>query len=89
MVLLCLDDFTARSSDELSLARGDRVELVERDDDFGDGWYLGRHLTSNATGLFPQGEEDAEFRPSVSILTIIQSIQNWRLEALRQMHSLH
>lgn len=50
-----IDDFTARSSDELSLMKGDRVELVERDDDFGDGWYLGRHLANNNTGLFPEG----------------------------------
>lgn len=51
-----LDDFSARSSDELSLSRGDRVELIERDDDFGDGWYLGRHLTNGSSGLFPEGE---------------------------------
>jgi hypothetical protein len=51
-----LDDFVARSPDELSLAKGDRVELVERDDDFGDGWYLGRHLTNGASGLFPEGQ---------------------------------
>lgn len=50
-----LDDFSARSSDELSLSKGDRVELVERDDDFGDGWYLGRHLTNGNSGLFPEG----------------------------------
>lgn len=55
-VCLCLDDFIARSSDELTLKRGDKVELVERDDDFGDGWYLGKHLTNGATGLFPEGE---------------------------------
>lgn len=41
-VLLVIHDFLARSADELSLAKGDRVELIERDDDFGDGWYLGR-----------------------------------------------
>lgn len=35
--------------------KGDRVELVERDDEFGDGWYLGRHLLNNSTGLFPEG----------------------------------
>jgi hypothetical protein len=72
MLLVRLDDFTARSSDELSLARGDRVELVERDDDFGDGWYLGRHLTSNATGLFPEGElskTPTAVCPSVAVLT--------------------
>ena len=50
-----VDDFTARSADELSLTRGDRVELIERDDDFGDGWYLGRHEATGTTGLFPEG----------------------------------
>lgn len=35
--------------------KGDRVELVERDDDFGDGWYLGKHLLNEQTGLFPEG----------------------------------
>ncbi|ELR04191.1 hypothetical protein GMDG_06613 [Pseudogymnoascus destructans 20631-21] len=53
-ILLVIHDFIARGSDELTLTRGDRVELVERDDDFGDGWYLGKHLTDGATGLFPE-----------------------------------
>lgn len=50
-----IDDFQARSSDELSLAKGDRVELLERDDEFGDGWFLGRHMGNGNTGLFPEG----------------------------------
>jgi len=50
------DDFQARSPDELSLAKGDRIELIERDDDFGDGWFLGKHLQNTMTGLFPEGE---------------------------------
>lgn len=49
------DDFQARSSDELSLTKGDRVELLERDDEFGDGWYLGKHLVNGNSGLFPEG----------------------------------
>ena len=49
------DDFQARSSDELTLAKGDRVELMERDDEFGDGWFLGKHMVSGNTGLFPEG----------------------------------
>ncbi|CZT41469.1 related to budding protein BOI2 [Rhynchosporium secalis] len=53
-ILLVIHDFSARSSDELSLMKGDRVELIERDDDFGDGWYLGRHLTNGNSGLFPE-----------------------------------
>ncbi|KJZ78697.1 hypothetical protein HIM_02088 [Hirsutella minnesotensis 3608] len=53
-VLIVIHDFQARSSDELSLTKGDRVELIERDDEFGDGWFLGRHLVNNNTGLFPE-----------------------------------
>ena len=49
------DDFEARSSDELSLQKGDRIQLIERDDDFGDGWYLGKHVQNGGTGLFPEG----------------------------------
>nr|POF17076.1 protein boi2 [Quercus suber] len=53
-ILLVIHDFVARSADELSLAKGDRIELIERDDDFGDGWFLGRHMTNAQTGLFPE-----------------------------------
>lgn len=54
-ILLVIHDFLARGGDELSLAKGDRIELIERDDDFGDGWFLGRHMTNAQTGLFPEG----------------------------------
>ncbi|MCJ1476348.1 polar growth protein [Lambiella insularis] len=53
-ILLVVHDFEARSPDELSLVKGDRIELIERDDDFGDGWYLGKHLQDGRTGLFPE-----------------------------------
>ncbi|KXJ95103.1 hypothetical protein Micbo1qcDRAFT_156912 [Microdochium bolleyi] len=53
-ILHVVHDFIARSSDELSLAKGDRVELIERDDEFGDGWFLGRHMVNGNTGLFPE-----------------------------------
>ncbi|KAL8785189.1 MAG: hypothetical protein Q9213_003536 [Squamulea squamosa] len=49
-----IDDFEARSPDELTLAKGERIELIERDDDFGDGWYLGKHVQNGKTGLFPE-----------------------------------
>ena len=58
-----LDDFEARSPDELSLLKGDRIELVERDDDFGDGWYLGRHVLNGKTGLFPEGRTPISLPP--------------------------
>jgi hypothetical protein len=49
------DEFLARSPDELSLRRGDRIELIERDDDFGDGWFLGKNTETGDNGLFPEG----------------------------------
>ena len=55
-MVISLDDFEARSSDELSLAKGERIELIERDDDFGDGWYLGKHIQTGRSGLFPEGK---------------------------------
>ena len=58
------DDFEARSADELSLSKGDRIDLIERDDDFGDGWYLGRHRKNGRTGLFPEGKDPIIWRNS-------------------------
>jgi hypothetical protein len=52
-ILMVVHDFDARSSDELTLRRGDRISLVELDEGFGDGWYLGKHLGNGGTGLFP------------------------------------
>ena len=37
--LLVMHDFIARSPDELDLKKGSKVELLERDDEYGDGWY--------------------------------------------------
>ncbi|KAF1914361.1 hypothetical protein BDU57DRAFT_540306 [Ampelomyces quisqualis] len=52
--LVVVHEFLARSPDELSLSRGDRIELVERDDDFGDGWFLGKNTETGDNGLFPE-----------------------------------
>ncbi|KAH9863571.1 hypothetical protein J1614_009503 [Plenodomus biglobosus] len=52
--LVVVHEFIARSPDELSLRRGDRIELIERDDDFGDGWFLGKNTESGDNGLFPE-----------------------------------
>ncbi|KAL1962043.1 hypothetical protein VTN77DRAFT_629 [Rasamsonia byssochlamydoides] len=51
--LVVVHDFDARGEDELTLRRGEKIELVELDDGFGDGWYLGRHTVTGQTGLFP------------------------------------
>jgi hypothetical protein len=62
------DDFDARSPDELTLRKSDQVELVELDEGFGDGWYLGRHLGQSTTGLFPGGKKLHSPRPSPCLI---------------------
>ncbi|KAI1187387.1 hypothetical protein F5B17DRAFT_400119 [Nemania serpens] len=69
-VSAAVDDFQARSSDELTLAKGDRVELIERDDEFGDGWFLGRHMVNGNSGLFPEGTFPLLFAISIIGLAV-------------------
>ncbi|KIV81953.1 hypothetical protein PV11_04099 [Exophiala sideris] len=52
-MLVVIHDFDARSSDELTLRKTDRVELLELDEGFGDGWFLGKHQAHGTIGLFP------------------------------------
>ncbi|KAI9779081.1 MAG: polar growth protein [Geoglossum umbratile] len=66
-ILVVVHDFKARSPDELSLSKNDQIELLERDDEFGDGWYLGRHLGNDQTGLFPEGTKTHATSLQVSI----------------------
>ncbi len=49
------DDFQARGADELSFTKGDRIVLIERDGEYQDGWYYGKHQTMGTIGLFPEG----------------------------------
>ncbi|KAK9387944.1 hypothetical protein V1515DRAFT_554022 [Lipomyces mesembrius] len=51
--LVAVHDFNRRTVDELTLRKGDRIEVLETDDGFSDGWYMGQNLVTNRTGLFP------------------------------------
>lgn len=66
-----LDDFDARSPDELNLRKTDHIELVELDNGFGDGWYLGRHLRLGVTGLFPGGKVSYHIASFTQVLTSV------------------
>lgn len=52
--LVAVHDFKGRSDDEVSLKKGDQILVLENDKGFGDGWYIGRNLSSNKAGLFPR-----------------------------------
>ncbi|KAG8889639.1 polar growth protein [Tulasnella sp. 332] len=47
-----LHDFTPENEDELTFQAGDEIEVVEKDDLYGDGWWQGR-LKDGPVGLFP------------------------------------
>ncbi|KAJ7610817.1 hypothetical protein FB45DRAFT_941703 [Roridomyces roridus] len=48
-----LHDFVPEHEDEISFRAGEPVEIVEKDDLYGDGWWRGRNLLGRV-GLFPQ-----------------------------------
>ncbi|KAH7343136.1 hypothetical protein B0J17DRAFT_165058 [Rhizoctonia solani] len=45
-------DFVPEHDDELEFRAGDRIEIMERDELYGDGWWQGR--VNGKTGLFPE-----------------------------------
>ncbi|KAL1413569.1 hypothetical protein Q8F55_001343 [Vanrija albida] len=44
--------FVAEHGDELEFSAGEKIEVLEKDDAFGDGWWKGRN-TKGEEGLFP------------------------------------
>ncbi|TFK43957.1 hypothetical protein BDQ12DRAFT_719130 [Crucibulum laeve] len=47
-----LHDFQPEHEDEVPFRAGERIEVVEKDDLYGDGWWQGRNLLGRV-GLFP------------------------------------
>ncbi|KAG5716742.1 Protein pob1 [Termitomyces sp. T112] len=48
-----LHDFTPEHEDEVSFHAGERIEVIEKDEQYSDGWWQGRNLAGQV-GLFPQ-----------------------------------
>ncbi|KAI9447510.1 hypothetical protein H4582DRAFT_2137033 [Lactarius indigo] len=46
-------DFVPEHDDEISFRAGERIEVVERDEQYEDGWWQGRNLAGKV-GLFPE-----------------------------------
>ncbi|KAJ4478978.1 hypothetical protein J3R30DRAFT_2697911 [Lentinula aciculospora] len=46
-------DFSPENDDEVPFKAGERIEVIEKDEAYGDGWWHGRNLAGK-TGLFPQ-----------------------------------
>ncbi|KAL8675178.1 MAG: hypothetical protein Q9168_000431 [Polycauliona sp. 1 TL-2023] len=58
-ILLVIHDFEARSPDELTLIKGERIELIERDDDFGDVYTTTTPKTTNVFATAFSSSTDA------------------------------
>lgn len=52
LVAYCHYPYDAEGDDEISLAYGDPVLVLEKDDGYNDGWWRGRNIRKQ-TGLFP------------------------------------
>ncbi|BGP29644.1 hypothetical protein JCM10296v2_001383 [Rhodotorula toruloides] len=52
-VVWALHTFEAENDDELTFEAGEKIVVLERDDQYGDGWFQGRNERGEI-GLFPQ-----------------------------------
>ncbi|GAA6020104.1 hypothetical protein JCM10207_006256 [Rhodosporidiobolus poonsookiae] len=52
-LVYALHSFEAENDDELAFEAGERIVVLERDDQYGDGWYQGRNERGEI-GLFPK-----------------------------------
>ncbi|BGP53427.1 hypothetical protein JCM8202v2_000986 [Rhodotorula sphaerocarpa] len=52
-VLYAVHRFEAENEDELTFDRGERIVVLERDEQYSDGWYKGRNVRGEV-GLFPE-----------------------------------
>jgi hypothetical protein len=59
MTATVINSFEGRKKDELSIAKGDQVEIIN----FTADWWSGRHLGSNKEGVFPGDNVQVNDRP--------------------------
>ncbi|ORY81032.1 hypothetical protein BCR37DRAFT_62638 [Protomyces lactucae-debilis] len=82
-VVFAVFNFPGTTEEDLPLTAGERIEVLSRDDDFGDGWWEGRSLETGRVGLFPK-IYTAEHMPSPSLIaTSAASLQNESLSDLQ------
>ncbi|CCF60798.1 hypothetical protein KAFR_0L01880 [Kazachstania africana CBS 2517] len=53
-MLIAVSAYTKRMEDEISIKPGDKIQVITDDEDYNDGWYVGRNLRTGKEGLFPK-----------------------------------
>ncbi|PLW23139.1 hypothetical protein PCANC_25600 [Puccinia coronata f. sp. avenae] len=82
LIVYAIHDFQAENPDELSFSAGEAIEVTEKDDLYGDGWWQGRN-TKGQFGLFPQ----AYTIPTTSVLPTQQATS--KLSANNPQPTMH
>lgn len=50
---IAINAYNKRMDDELDMNPGDKIQVINDDGEFHDGWYYGRNLRTKAEGLYP------------------------------------
>lgn len=50
---IAINAYTKRMEDELDMNPGDKIQVINDDGEFHDGWYYGRNLRTKEEGLYP------------------------------------
>ncbi|KAG0656294.1 polar growth protein [Maudiozyma exigua] len=53
-ILVTTKAYSRRMDDEITIKPGDKIQVINNDEEFNDGWYIGRNLNTNYEGLFPR-----------------------------------
>ncbi|KAK9478008.1 hypothetical protein V1514DRAFT_281750 [Lipomyces japonicus] len=87
--LIAIHDFTRRTADEITLRKGDHIEVLETDEGFSDGWYMGRNLSTDESGLFPHVYTASTEPPIKIIQTHYSDSQHTNQEQRQSQSSQH
>ncbi|KIY68400.1 hypothetical protein CYLTODRAFT_421620 [Cylindrobasidium torrendii FP15055 ss-10] len=61
-----LHDFVPEKDDEVGFRAGEQIEVIEKDDEYGDGWWQGRN-SFGKVGLFPQAYTTSDVPDNIGV----------------------
>lgn len=71
LYVYALHDFVPENADEVPFKAGERLLVLEKDDQYGDGWWLGQN-SQGSTGLFPQSYTTSDAPDMEATMTDVQ-----------------
>ncbi|CAB4252858.1 uncharacterized protein KABA2_02S06116 [Maudiozyma barnettii] len=62
-ILIATKAYSRRMDDEITIQPGNKIEVITNDEEFNDGWYVGRNLETGLEGLFPRLFTEQHIKP--------------------------